>query len=241
MLLPYLEQAPLHQLFDPRVPISDPKNAAVREAQVATLKCPSDSFNEQPFSRGLAAGLEGQTYARGNYAMNVGPDKDCVQGLLSDVPCVGGFFVAGIDLLRNNYAVWGSGLGGVNKSFRFNDVRDGLSNTIVIDEIRAGVDSLDPRGVWALGQIGSSAVARHGKLGDGGGPNYSGAGSEEFIGCDTLSAKLGEKTLVAMGMPCQGNYLQTERNTQAGAPQHAPRRCELRILRRVGPFRHGRR
>ena len=36
------------------------------------------------------------------------------------------------------------------------DVPDGLSNTIMFNEVRAGIDPLDSRGVWAMGHPGSS-------------------------------------------------------------------------------------
>jgi prepilin-type processing-associated H-X9-DG protein len=40
----------------------------------------------------------------------------------------------------------------------FTTVQDGLSNTIMVAELRAGKSPLDPRGVWALGFPSSSIV-----------------------------------------------------------------------------------
>jgi prepilin-type processing-associated H-X9-DG protein len=45
-----------------------------------------------------------------------------------------------------------------NYGARFEEVSDGLSNTIMVAELRAGKSALDPRGVWALGSPSSSIV-----------------------------------------------------------------------------------
>jgi prepilin-type processing-associated H-X9-DG protein len=39
---------------------------------------------------------------------------------------------------------------------RMTDITDGTSNTIMINEVRAGINPLDSRGVWAMGHPGSS-------------------------------------------------------------------------------------
>jgi len=41
---------------------------------------------------------------------------------------------------------------------RFAEIVDGMSNTIMINEVRAGVSQLDPRGTWALGMPGASVT-----------------------------------------------------------------------------------
>ena len=215
LLLPDLDQGGLHRQFNLRRPISDASNAAARATQLPILKCPSDPHNDELFERGAAHGLTDNFYARGNYAINVGPDGNCLNG--GALPCVQGFFLRGSNLMIDNDQVWGSGIAGVNKSIGFNSIPDGLSNTVAVDEIRAGIDSLDPRGVWALGQIGSSAVARHGSLGDAGGPNNKNPYSEEFIGCVDLTEKLSAAALAAEGMGCNPRPQGREGNVQAGA------------------------
>jgi prepilin-type processing-associated H-X9-DG protein len=45
-----------------------------------------------------------------------------------------------------------------NYGARLTEVSDGLSNTIMVAELRAGKSTLDPRGVWALGSPSSSIV-----------------------------------------------------------------------------------
>jgi apolipoprotein N-acyltransferase len=219
MILPQLEESSLHARFDFGRPISDAVNAPGCATDLAVFKCPSDYRNgpDNQFQRGLAAGLSNLSYARGNYALNVGPDGNCAGLGTPDEPCVNGFFIRGTNLLKNNDQVWGSGVGGVNKSFNFRSVTDGLSKTVAVDEIRSGLDPLDPRGVWALGQVASSLIARHGKFGNTGGPNRCDPAGAEFVGCGKLTTKLGPDYLQANCMACTSGLLVEEANIQAAA------------------------
>ncbi|HEV3137073.1 MAG TPA: DUF1559 domain-containing protein, partial [Pirellulales bacterium] len=206
------------QRWDRSVPVSNAANAIVRSAELPIMKCPGDPHNSEHYVRGLGVGLQGNEYARGNYAINVGPDNNCVKGTATpDGPCILGFIAAGGDLRTQNSQAWGSGVAGVNRSFRFGDITDGLSKTVALDEIRSGIDPLDPRGVWALGQVASSLIARHGKYADAGGPNPLNPGSEEFIGCTALAQKVGEGGLAAERMPCNIEGTAREANTQGAA------------------------
>ncbi len=224
MLLPQLGELPLYQLVSFSRPISDDANAAVRTHSLPVFCCPSDSYNspDNLFGRGLQVGFTSNTYSRGNYALNAGPDNDCVQPGTEEKPCKSGFLAPG-KLLTDNYQVWGSGLGGVNKSLGPHDVGRGLSNTVIVDEIRAGVHALDPRGVWALGQIGSSATARHGRFSDAGRPNHREPYGEEFMGCTALVEEVGVGFLANQNMPCYAPYVrEIEINVQAGARSMHP-------------------
>jgi prepilin-type N-terminal cleavage/methylation domain-containing protein/prepilin-type processing-associated H-X9-DG protein len=220
MLLDQLDEGTLRQAFDTRRPIADATNGA-RSTELSVMRCPSDAFNDVHFLRGSWHGLRDNDYARGNYGINVGPDAACISGVTDPggAPCIGGFFVSGLPLETSNRQVWGSGLAGVNCSFRFSDVRDGLAKTVVVDEIRSGIDARDPRGVWALGQVGSSAVARHGQNDDAAGPNPYLDSGEEIMGCRELVARLGRDQLHALGMGCAEA---AEANTQSGARSMHP-------------------
>jgi prepilin-type processing-associated H-X9-DG protein len=44
----------------------------------------------------------------------------------------------------------------INYGARLTNFPDGTSNTVLFNEVRAGVSPLDPRGVWAMGMPGSS-------------------------------------------------------------------------------------
>ncbi len=230
LILPYLEQSSLYAQFDPKLPISHAKNLTVRVTSLAVLSCPSDAYNraDNLYARGSAAGLFDNQYARGNIALNAGPDGNCLSGQSTEEgPCIAGFLTAGGDLKTKNYQLWGSGLGGVNRCFRLQDVTDGASHTVACDEIRAGLDPLDPRGAWALGQISASVLARHGKHDDAGRPNHGNPTGEAFIGCTALTDKLGASALMRERMGCYSIELEYERNVQAGARSLHPHGVHL--------------
>lgn len=144
-LLPFLEEQPLFDTMDPRQPISAECHTLLRTAQLPILKCPSDPFTlpDQYFERGLSAGLSGNKYARGNYAINVGPDAACIKPGTAAQPCSNGFTAPG-NLATTNSQLWGSGIAGINKTFNASTVTDGLTHTIAVVEIRAGIDPMDP-------------------------------------------------------------------------------------------------
>ena len=58
-----------------------------------------------------------------------------------------------------------------NTGVRIGQIVDGTSKTILLAEIRAGVDEGDPRGTWAFPLAGGSIIAAHGSGGDSNGPN----------------------------------------------------------------------
>jgi prepilin-type N-terminal cleavage/methylation domain-containing protein len=205
MLLAQLDQQNAYAKLDLTKPIDDSSNAATRETNLSVMLCPSDGYNPKPYQRALLAGVPtGHTYARGNYAMNAGPDRQCY---MSKSGCMNGFNVANADLLNKNMVVWGSGIGGINKSFRLRDFPAGTSCMTALDEIRAGIDPIDPRGVWALGNVGSSATDCHGiyNLGNTGPPNNLSPNADDVVGCSALLAKYGLTELTRLGMPCQVN------------------------------------
>jgi len=218
-LLPGLEQEALYARFDARVPIAHERNAVVRTARLPVMLCPSDSYNDESnlYERGGAAGLHDNRYSRGNYAINVGPDAGCIAPGTVDQPCKGGFYVDSLDLARRNSQVWGTGIAGANKSLKFADITDGLTSTVAIDEIRAGLSPLDPRGTWALGQVGASVIVRHGQFSNTGGPNACDYDADRFIGCSALKQLLGSASLRRDCMDCEPFALETEINVKSTA------------------------
>jgi hypothetical protein len=212
MLLPHLEQDNLYKAFNLSLPVDDPSNAAARETNLLFMLCPSDPYNRQPYQRALLAGTPtGHSYARGNYAANYGPDRGCY---LSQPGCTNGNHVADPDLLNRNMVVWGTGVVGVNLSFRLRDFPGGTSRIAAIDEIRSGIDPLDPRGVWALGMAGASGTVGDGiyNLANTSPPNSALPEADEIVGCSALVAKYGLARLKELGMPCApsaGNGIET--------------------------------
>lgn len=200
LLLPFVEEQATYNLFDPSVPIGHERNAALRETELSLFKCPTDAYSTSDnfFARGKRRGVLNNSYARGNYGLNGGPADDCKEG---SVDCHDGFFAPG-SYLTASHQVWGPGVGGVNRGIKFNEITDGLTHTVAVDEIRAGIHELDPRGVWALGQAGSSSTLRHGLTGNAGGPNASDPKADDIIGCNEVKQAVGEATLLEECMPC---------------------------------------
>jgi prepilin-type N-terminal cleavage/methylation domain-containing protein len=217
MLLPSLGESTLWNSLNANVPISDPTNATVRSTSLAVLKCVSDPWNDKPYFRDQLAGGSTNIYARGNYAMNTGPESACLFGVQPD--CADGFYVDNPDLKSKNSVVWGGGAGGVNRSFGMKDIRGGTSNFVMIDEIRAGVSPLDPRGTWALGYVGASLTARQGMISskeDAAGPNNQDPRSDDIVGCAAMMTAAGGSGLASLRMPCFSNYFNgLELNLQA--------------------------
>ncbi len=205
MLLPFFEQQGLDRKYDSWKPIDDAANATVRGTRLSVMLCPSDPFTGVPYERASLSGkTTGHTYARGDYAMNFGPNRECYAG---QPGCVGGFSVDNPDLLTKAIRVWGSGMSGLNISFRLRDFPGGTSTMVALDEIRAGVDPVDSRGVWALGFAGSSLTVADGpnNLGNFGPPNSLSPAGDDIIGCRALLQKYGLTRLQQLGMPCQEN------------------------------------
>lgn len=230
MLLPQLDQANLYQQFNLNLPTADPANAQPRSTEIAVLKCPSDSFNgsDNLYQRGMQSDQIGFTYARGNYAMNFGTNRACynIARTSDPTPCEDGFTVDGTDLEFDNTTLSGNGIGGVNVSFRLADMQAGLSNLIGLEEIRAGVHPLDPRGSWALGYAGASGTMRHGVVSrneDDAGPNNQSPSADDVQGCTKLKQVVGASRLTQLRMPCfSSGDLRAEVNYEATARSMHP-------------------
>ena len=96
----------------------------------------------------------GGGWARGNYGMNVSP---CQHGVGD-----------------------GNGIGAVNNSIRVRDITDGTSNTVAVDELRAGLNARDLRGSWAMPGLGSGTAAM---FNDASAPNSKQPNSDDMENC----------------------------------------------------------
>jgi Protein of unknown function (DUF1559) len=213
LLLPYLHASEVVDRFDSSVPINSGTNQTVRETTLAHMSCPSDQFNRSDnyYVRELPNG--NGAYARGSYAINGGTHSYCFSPGLPSEPCPDGMYY---ELDRDNmrFKWWGSGVAGINKSFAIKDITTIRGRMVVFDEIRAGIDPVDSRGVWALGQIGGSITWNHGQYGDVNTPNDRYERADDIVGCGKLHKRFSKDQLSAMGMPCC-SYI--EANKQAGA------------------------
>jgi prepilin-type N-terminal cleavage/methylation domain-containing protein len=228
LLLPQLEQSNVYKAFNQNLPVDDPSNAAARQANLPFMLCPSDGYNVKPYERALLAGTPtGHTYARGNYALNFGPNAPCYMG---QAGCTGGFLVDSLDLLNTNMHIWGSGLSGLNISFRLRDFPSGTTQFAALDEIRAGIDPLDPRGTWALGMAGASLTVRNGiyTFPNSGPPNNQAPQGDKLVSCSALIAKYGMQQLLTLGMPCQQNSPAS--NSQATSRSMHPMGVHILLL-----------
>jgi prepilin-type N-terminal cleavage/methylation domain-containing protein/prepilin-type processing-associated H-X9-DG protein len=157
LLLPYIEQDNLYRQANPAsypgVPVTQGVAPAavqtwrsVVATELKTFKCPSDGNNSQHYIDTVVAPGD---WARGNYGVTAGwEDYDHVANGNSKTTKNAGPIkgLTSSPIMSANYGA------------RLTDVSDGLSNTIMVAELRAGKSPLDPRGVWALGFPSSSIV-----------------------------------------------------------------------------------
>jgi len=236
LLLRQLDYSSLAEIHNHLVAISDESNRRLRESVVPVLVCPSDpSSGENFYERLSVSNGSGNRYARGNYAMNMGPNRRCLVGSIdfeTGADCTDGFSIQGATP-ENSSAVIGSGVGGFNAALTYAAFqKTGMSQMVAIDELRAGLSTVDPRGTWALGYVGASITAGHGVYGGGGSSNSSNLESDQIIGCESLLSTYGETSLVSLGMPCQSvTFLDLwEVNVQATARSHHPGGVHVGLL-----------
>ena len=155
LILPFIEKTSLSNQFyknvDPNgnpLPVTDPSNVAFRSTALPFMLCPSDSYNKGLFNGndGTNTGQFGDSWARGNYGANGDLDY-CAKGYAG-----GPTDPSWLDPTMR-------GIMGVNCSIKAAAVRDGLSNTVLLAELRAGITDYDTRGIWAMGGAGPSACS----------------------------------------------------------------------------------
>jgi len=216
LALSFMEQEALYNKFDFSVAISHDNNRTLRGTQLAIMLCPTDHGRRGRFVGAIDKSgspvQEGDNWARGNYAAN-----GCAGYLLEGNPA---------DPNSRFDATWGPnskgwidsrlrGVMGPNVSVGIAEIRDGTSNTMLLGEIRVGVNSRDRRGVWAMGTAGASCLFGYGSLvGDANGPNACRDNSDDILGCCYLeTAEPGVDYLRDQCMTCHCTSL----NAQATA------------------------
>lgn len=226
-LLPQLDEQELASSYDWSKPVSDPANKDYRNTHIEVMSCPSDSYSraDNLYFRNFQTGRRAlpQTYARGNYAINGGTHARCDAPGHPGMPCASGFHVENKGVKKRGgktYRRWGIGIAGINKTFSFDEFANGLSRTVAVEEIRAGIHPLDPRGVWSAGQVGMSITWAHGIHGDAVGPNNCAPESDDILGCNVLYEIIGVDKLVEEKMGCCGHC--HSGNDQAGARSMHP-------------------
>ena len=171
-ILPYIELASVADSFDFSVSVAHPDNENTRSTVLETMLCPSDDRNQEPMV--ISARRTETTWGRGNYGCNAG-NGPTIRGWRNGIwgPESEGW----LDPFRR-------GLMGPNVSVELREVTDGLSNVMMLGELRSGLSSGDRRGVWALGTAGASMIVWHGWDGDANGPNACFANADDVAGCE---------------------------------------------------------
>lgn len=144
-LLPYIERSDLYDLYDQTVNWSDVKNTPVTGKRVTVYECPSSAGNRTLLDHNPDGFASGSTWvpivANGDYAASLGIDPRLPAIAASTYPAY--HTAAGIDpvLTIQGSAAFTStaaqptnGFLPKNATLSFNDITDGLTNTIAIFE-----------------------------------------------------------------------------------------------------------
>lgn len=214
LILPFLGEMELANKFDTSTPVTAAENEIPRTSILPIFRCGSDENQRvnNPFVLTLDDGSDCR-FSRGNYAINGGSQHwgRAPGDLLNPRPNASQYE---FDSEARRFAFYGVGVAGINRPFALDEFTNGQSSLVAVDEVRAGVHPIDPRGVWALGQIGASITWGHGAMGDAGGPNPSMANADDIANGPKLHKLIGADQLKNENMPCCDHCNQ---NQQAGA------------------------
>lgn len=219
-VLPFAGQTKIAEQFQSGSVVAAMENQAARNTRLPLMICPSDPFNrpENPYRLEPTA-RDSITFARGNYAINGG--SHC----FNDGPGSTAFITGDaahlvMDRAKHQFQFWGNGVAGFNTSFSKEDFENGTASLVLLEEVRAGVHPLDPRGVWSLGQIGGSVTWAHGVNSDAYGPNNQEPRSDDLLHGDLLHKTVGAEYLQKHRMPCvhyiDVNFQATSRSVHHG-------------------------
>jgi prepilin-type N-terminal cleavage/methylation domain-containing protein/prepilin-type processing-associated H-X9-DG protein len=187
LILPYVEQDNLFKQYFTSIK-AYPTNGdsgwrGMRSNVIKLYVCPSDSGHD------VMANAAGGGWARGNYGGNAGPGMHWSEALVGVAVKRGGIWVDNNPngFASEYYPSWTAGCRGggplvVNGGTKLQDLSDGTSTTILVDELRVGWNADDVRGTWAMGQAGASISAGNGRN-DGTSPNVSRTTWDDVQGC----------------------------------------------------------
>jgi len=159
-MLPWLDQNSLWQSYDTSVTWSDPKNTQVTSVRIPTFECPSSPRHSNQLDQnpdgttGFGTGI----VAVGDYAASLGIDPR-LPGAVTGTVVISGSTFNRTDLIIPSVSMTSSSTGGFtngmlpkNASITFQDVTDGLSNTIAVFE-SGGRPYVYQRGVQKSAQL----------------------------------------------------------------------------------------
>ena len=187
------------------VAIQNADNYDQRGISVPVFLCPTDGANNQIKYLG-----HGGNWARGNYAGSVGlgalhsaaPLKQRILGPTSS----GWNGRTPTAAVTNAFPYLVRGVMGPNATVKLRQITDGTSNTIMLGELRSGVNAADPRGTWAFGHAGGNLAAYNGFNSDASGPNYCGLYADDIGGAGggDIQFSCSDPELIADCMSCYG-------------------------------------
>jgi prepilin-type N-terminal cleavage/methylation domain-containing protein/prepilin-type processing-associated H-X9-DG protein len=220
-ILPYIEQQTLYNAANigsypgPNAVIANKgksltgfdlswRSSTVISSVISTYLCPTDKGNTEPFTSLSGKYPPEPNWARGNYAANAGTtDADhCREGY--DAVTEG----------PNNPPftnVSKKGVMGVQYGLTFAYLTDGSSSTILVNEVRIGLNANDIRGTWAIGRAGASMTCATRDYNPT--PNNKIQESDEIQGCSDFANLF--PTRGNMGMGCINDSGSTNDGAQA--------------------------
>ncbi len=197
-ILPYLEEAPLADLFTINETTTvkldtNTQNNKARGTEIPVMLCPSDEGRGRPFQG------SGGNWARGNYGYNAfqfWPNQYLWRYFLNDPKWT-------------KYYNFNMGMGGIEdgverQALNISKVTDGTSKTIMLAELRVGLSENDRRGVWAMGMCGSNLHCRHAGFA----PNQCLPGIDDVYEFQKILTDVGDSRLYA-------ECMMPDRNTDA--------------------------
>ena len=121
------------------------------DQKIPVYRCPSDAYNNDNYvNPAVPGGVSG--WARGNYGVTAGyDDYDHVAG--------GAVFKSAKSNVAGAAGLMSSPVMSSNYGAKIAEITDGTSNVNMVDELRAGLSAIDPRGVWAMGFTGASVCS----------------------------------------------------------------------------------
>ena len=208
LILPFVEQANVHRLFDFSVRTHSAANGPATQAEIPVYICPSDDAAGRKWNHRRPG--RDTFWSRSNYVVSFGTDRFC-EALNGGWPWEGAG--SAVDFQTD-------GAFEMEYARKFADFLDGTSNSAIASEVISGKDDLwdggpdniwDARGVWAWHMIGAASYTHLNS------PNSS-------VG-DTLWNSGGDVECIdnpQIGMPCDPNQGTDYCQFQAAARSRHP-------------------
>ena len=164
-LLPFIEQANFYNVMNPSsfpsVNVGVPTGVepagvnsswrAYAGQRIPAYQCPSDAYIDNNYVNASVQPSPPSGWARGSYGACAGyEDYDHVAG--------GNKYKSSSRNVAGKNGLSSSAVFSSNYGAKIAEIIDGTSQVLAFAELRAGINSDDPRGVWALGMPGSSIV-----------------------------------------------------------------------------------